>query len=148
MSSSLNPSPGGSQAAAGGLTVFAAVMMLVLGFLDLFRGVMALVHDDIFVTTPHYVFRFNLTGWGWIHLLLGILAIMVGVGLFKVSLWARVVGVAMAVLLLVANFLSIPYYPLWSIVVIALSAFVIWALCVVKPDSGPDGGTTLGPIGH
>lgn len=148
MSSSLNPRPGGSQAAAEGLAVFAAVMMLVLGFLDVFRGVMALVHDNIFVTTPNYVFHFNLTSWGWIHLLLGILAIMVGVSLFKLSLWSRIVGVSLAALLLLANFLSIPYYPLWSIVVIALCAFVIWALCVVKPNSAPPGGTTLGPSGH
>lgn len=133
MSSTLNPRTE-KQAAAGGLTVFAAVMMLIVGFLDVFRGIMAIVHDNVFVTTPHYVFQFNLTGWGWIHLLLGILAIMVGVGLFKASLWSRVAGVAVAALLLVANFLSIPYYPLWSIVAIALCAFVIWGLCVVRED--------------
>ncbi len=133
MSSTLNPRTE-KQAAAGGLTVFAAVMMLIVGFLDVFRGIMAIVHDQVFVTTPHYVFQFNLTGWGWIHLLLGILAIMVGVGLFKVSLWARIAGVGVAALLLVANFLSIPYYPLWSIVAIALCVFVIWGLCVVRQD--------------
>ncbi|MFI9237326.1 hypothetical protein [Streptomyces sp. NPDC053079] len=133
MSSTLNPRTE-KQAAAGGLTVFAAVMMLIVGFLDVFRGIMAIVHDQVFVTTPHYVFQFNLTGWGWIHLLLGILAIMVGVGLFKVSLWARIAGVGVAALLLVANFLSIPYYPLWSIVAIALCVFVIWGLCVVRQE--------------
>ncbi len=131
MSSTLNPRTGKSQAAAGGLTVFAAVMMLIVGFLDFFRGIMAIVHDHVFVTTPNYVFKFNLTGWGWVHLLLGLLAIMVGVGLFRVSLWARILGVVVAALLVIANFLSIPYHPLWSVVVIALCAFVIWGLCVV-----------------
>ncbi|WP_424888547.1 DUF7144 family membrane protein [Streptomyces sp. XH2] len=134
MSSTLNPRSEKSLAAASGLTLFAAVMMLVVGVVDLFRGIMAIVHDDVFVNTPNYVFKFSLAGWGWVHLLLGIAALMVGVGLFRVSLWARILGVVVAALVLLSNFLSIPYYPLWSIVIIALCAFVIWGLCVVKPD--------------
>ncbi|MEH6377216.1 hypothetical protein V7793_23225 [Streptomyces sp. KLMMK] len=134
MSSTLNPHSETSQAAAGGLTLFAAVMMLIAGFVDIFRGIMAIVHDNVFISTPDYVFKFSLAGWGWIHLFLGIAALMVGVGLFRVSLWARVLGVIIAALLLIVNFLSIPYYPLWSIVVIALCAFVIWALCVVRHE--------------
>ncbi|MEU8548395.1 DUF7144 family membrane protein [Streptomyces roseoverticillatus] len=137
MSSTLNPHSERSQAAASGLTLFAAVMMLVVGFVDLVRGIMAIVHDDVFVHTPNYVFKFSLGGWGWIHLFLGIAALMVGVGLFRVSLWARVLGVVVASLLLIVNFLSIPYYPLWSLVVIALCAFVIWGLCVVRPEDSP-----------
>ncbi|WP_367135511.1 MULTISPECIES: DUF7144 family membrane protein [Streptomyces] len=138
MSSTLHPQSERSRAAASGLTLFAAVMMLVVGFMNLFRGIMAIVHDKVFVTTPDYVFKFSLAGWGWVHLLLGIAALMVGVGLFRVSLWARILGVAVAALLLLASFLSIPYYPLWSIVVIALCAFVIWGLCVVRPEDSPD----------
>ncbi|MFC5143134.1 DUF7144 family membrane protein [Streptomyces aureoversilis] len=134
MSSTLHPHSEGSRAAAGGLTLFAAVMMLIAGFVDIFRGIMAIVHDNVFVSTPDYVFKFSLAGWGWIHLFLGIAALMVGVGLFRVSLWARILGVAVASLLLIANFLSIPYYPLWSIVAIALCALVIWGLCVVQHE--------------
>ncbi|MCQ8768387.1 DUF7144 family membrane protein [Streptomyces telluris] len=134
MSSTLNPHSETSRAAAGGLTLFAAVMMLIAGFVDIFRGIMAIVHDNVFISTPDYVFKFSLAGWGWIHLFLGIAALMVGVGLFRVSLWARILGVIIAALLLIVNFLSIPYYPLWSIVVIALCAFVIWALCVVRQE--------------
>ncbi|MFF7725220.1 hypothetical protein [Streptomyces sp. NPDC008001] len=134
MSSTLHSHSERTQAAAGGLTLFAAVMMMVVGFVDVFRGIMGIVHDPVFVHTPDYVFKFSLAGWGWIHLLLGIAALMVGVGLFKVSLWARILGVVVAALLLLVNFLSIPYYPLWSIVAIALCAFVIWGLCVVRTD--------------
>ncbi|GHG50009.1 DUF7144 family membrane protein [Streptomyces griseocarneus] len=123
-----------SLAAAAGLTVFAAVMLLIAGFLDLFRGISAIVHDTVYVSTTDYVYKFSLTGWGWIHLFLGIAAIMVGLGLFKVSTWARVLGIVIAALLILANFLFIPYYPLWSIVVIALCAFVIWGLCVVRHE--------------
>ncbi|QGV80766.1 DUF7144 family membrane protein [Streptomyces ficellus] len=128
-----------SQGFASGLVVFSAVMMVVAGVLDLFRGIMGVARDDVFVTTPNYIFKFDLTSWGWIHLIFGALAIIVGMGLFKPSMWARVAGVALASLLLIANFLSIPYYPLWSIVAIAMYGFIIWALCTVRPDSGGRG---------
>ncbi|MEU2544144.1 hypothetical protein ABZ618_01665 [Streptomyces roseolus] len=127
-------SHGTSQLWAGGLTVFAAVMLGITGVVGVLRGIMAIAEDDVFLTTPNYVFQFDLTGWGWIHLVLGAVAIVVSFGLFKVATWARVTGVAIAALVVIANFLSLPYYPAWSILMIAMSGFVIWALCVVKPD--------------
>ncbi|MFE9925614.1 hypothetical protein ACFYQA_29815 [Streptomyces sp. NPDC005774] len=117
---------------ATGLTVFAAVMLFLVGLLDLLRGIMAIAEDDVFVTTPHYVFEFDLTGWGWIHLVLGVIAVIVSIGLLRTATWARVTGVAIAGLVIIANFLSMPYYPLWSIVMITISGFIIWALCVVE----------------
>ncbi|MFF8293115.1 hypothetical protein ACF068_28375 [Streptomyces sp. NPDC016309] len=119
---------------AGGLTLFAAVMLMISGVLGVCRGIMAIAEDDVFVTTSNYVFEFDLTSWGWIHLTLGAVAIIVSLGLFAASMWARVAGVAIGGLVIIANFLSLPYYPVWSIVMIAASAFIIWALCVVRPD--------------
>lgn len=123
---------------AGGLTVFAGVMLMIAGLLDLFRGVMAIAEDDVFVSTPSYVFRFDLTGWGWIHLVLGAVAVVVSLGLFQAAFWARVLGVVIAGLIIVANFLSLPYYPVWSVVMMAFSALIIWALCVARPESSFD----------
>ncbi|KAF0649026.1 MULTISPECIES: DUF7144 family membrane protein [Streptomyces] len=123
---------------ATGLTVFAAVMLLVVGVLDIFRGIAAVAEDEIFVTTPNYVYSFDLTTWGWIHLVLGVVAVIVSLGLFKPATWARVAGVGIAAIVIIANFLSLPYYPVWSIVVIALSGFIIWALCVVRTENFPD----------
>ncbi|MEU2975787.1 hypothetical protein ABZ678_01900 [Streptomyces hirsutus] len=117
---------------ATGLTVFAAVMLFLVGLLDVLRGIMAIAEDDIFVTTPHYVFEFDLTSWGWIHLVLGAIAMIVGIGLLRTAPWARVTGVVIAGLVIIANFLSMPYYPLWSVVMITISGFIIWALCVVQ----------------
>ncbi|MGC0338777.1 DUF7144 family membrane protein [Streptomyces sp. SLBN-8D4] len=117
---------------ATGLTAFGAVMLFLAGLLGIFRGIMAIAKDDIFVTTPNYVFQFNLTGWGWVHLALGAVAVIVSVGLLRVSMWARVAGVAIAGLVIIANFLSLPYYPVWSVVMITMSGFIIWALCVVQ----------------
>jgi hypothetical protein len=128
----------GTLTAAAGLTVFAAVMLFIAGFLDIFRGIMAIAEDDVFVSTPNYVFKFDLTSWGWIHLALGVISVIVGLGLFATATWARVGGVAIAALLIIANFLSIPYYPVWSLTLIAMFAFVIWALCVVRRDDVTD----------
>ncbi|MEV4441507.1 hypothetical protein AB0K09_21275 [Streptomyces sp. NPDC049577] len=129
---------GAGQAAATGLVLFSAVFLMITGILDFFRGLMGITHDRVFVTTPNYVFKFDLTSWGWIHLILGILSIIVAMGLFSGALWARVLAIVLAGLLILANFLSIPYYPLWSLVVIALGALVIWGLCTVRRDyAGP-----------
>ncbi|WP_369169074.1 hypothetical protein AB5J49_14635 [Streptomyces sp. R28] len=124
----------GRQAAATGLTLFAGVMLFISGILDVFRGIMAIAEDDVYVSTPNYLFKFDLTSWGWINLVFGAIAVIVSFGLFTAQTWARVVGVGIAALLLIANFLSIPYYPVWSLTLIALYAFVIWALCVVRKD--------------
>ncbi|MCT9008944.1 DUF7144 family membrane protein [Streptomyces rhizosphaerihabitans] len=121
--------------AAGGLMIFASVMLFVSGVLDILRGVMAIAQDDVFVTSQNYVFKFDLTSWGWIHLTLGAVAVVVSLGLFTAATWARVIGVGIAALLIIANFLDIPYYPVWSLTLIALYGFVIWALCVARPDA-------------
>ncbi|MDX2561221.1 hypothetical protein PV371_16365 [Streptomyces sp. TX20-6-3] len=122
------------QAWAGGLTVFAAVMLGISGLVSVFRGIMAIAEDEVFVNTPNYVFKFDLTSWGWIHLILGIIAVLVSFGLYRASTWARVAGVGIAALVIIANFLSLPYYPAWSILMVAMSGFIIWALCAVKRE--------------
>ncbi|WP_225802090.1 hypothetical protein [Streptomyces sp. NK15101] len=124
---------------AGGLRVFAAVMLALAGLFGIFRGIMAIAEDEVFVTTPNYVFQFDLTGWGWVHLGLGIVALLVSFGLFTAAAWARYTGVGIAALVIIANFLSLPYYPWWSVIMIVMSGFIIWALCV---DRGEDEGLT------
>ncbi|MFI9833652.1 hypothetical protein ACIHIX_38890 [Streptomyces sp. NPDC051913] len=129
------PAHTAKQEWATGLAAFAAVMLFLVGLLDIFRGIMAIAEDDIFVTTRNYVFEFDLTGWGWVHLALGVVAVIVSIGLFRTATWARVSGVVIAGFVIIANFLSLPYYPVWSVVMIALSGFIIWALCVVQRDN-------------
>ncbi|MDQ1015058.1 DUF7144 family membrane protein [Streptomyces afghaniensis] len=119
---------------AVGLMAFGAVMLMVAGILGILRGISAIAEDNVFLSTPNYVFAFDLTGWGWIHLSLGVVAVIVSLGLFQVSTWARVAGVGIAGLVIIANFLSLPSYPVWSVVMIAISGFIIWALCVVRRE--------------
>ncbi|MGP3750919.1 hypothetical protein B046DRAFT_00752 [Streptomyces sp. LamerLS-316] len=118
---------GGAQS---GWTVFAAVMMIFGGAMAILEGIAAIAKDDLFVSTRNYVFQFSLAGWGWVHLILGIVVLLAGFALFSGALWARAVGVLLAGLLVVAHFLWLPYYPFWSLVLIAINIFVIWALCV------------------
>ncbi|MEU2599911.1 hypothetical protein ABZ678_10085 [Streptomyces hirsutus] len=117
---------------AGGLTLFGGVMLMLAGILNIVRGISGIAQDDVFVTTQKYVFKFDLTSWGWIHLILGAVAVLISVGLFQASTWARVAGVAIGGLIMIANFMSLPYAPVWSVVMIALSGVMIWALCTVR----------------
>ncbi|MCD0484473.1 hypothetical protein LO771_19235 [Streptacidiphilus sp. ASG 303] len=111
-----------------GWTMFAAVLMIFAGLMAIFEGISALAKDNLLVVTRNYVYQFNLTGWGWIHLILGVLVALAGCALFTGAMWARVVGVALAGLSMLANFAWLPWYPLWAIVVIALDVVIIWAL--------------------
>uniref|UniRef100_J1RXZ5 DUF7144 domain-containing protein n=1 Tax=Streptomyces auratus AGR0001 TaxID=1160718 RepID=J1RXZ5_9ACTN len=114
----------------GGWTAFAAVLMIFGGAMTLLEGISAIAKDNVFVTTQNYVFSFNLTGWGWIHLILGIVILLAGIALLSSgATWARVIGVILAGLSALANFLWIPHYPFWAIVVLAIDIFIIWALC-------------------
>jgi hypothetical protein len=114
--------------AAVGWTVFAAVMMLTIGIFQAIAGLVALVNDEFYVVGEEYVFRFDVTTWGWIHLLLGIVILLAGVALFRGAVWARTVGVVLAVISAVAAFAWLPWYPIWAVLIIVIDVFVIWAL--------------------
>jgi hypothetical protein len=119
---------------AVGFIIFAGVLMIMAGAFQAFTGVVALFENEFYVTTRNYVFQFDATTWGWIHLLLGIVVALAGFGVIFGQTWARVVGIILAVLSAIANFAFIPYYPFWSITVIALDVFIIWALAAHGRD--------------
>ncbi|MEU9116647.1 hypothetical protein AB0D04_34095 [Streptomyces sp. NPDC048483] len=112
-----------------GWTVLAALLMIFGGIMTVLEGIAALVHDHVFVATRDYFFSFSLTGWGWIHLILGIVIFLAGCALFGGAVWARMVGVTLAALGALANFLWIPHAPFWAIVLLAINITIIWALC-------------------
>ncbi|MFD9880285.1 hypothetical protein ACFWZT_02320 [Streptomyces alboflavus] len=114
---------------ASGPTVFAGVLMLVNGVLSVLAGITGIAKDDVYARLGDYVYKFNLTTWGWIHLVLGVVVAVTGWGVLKGMDWARGAGVGLAAVGIVAQFLWLPYTPLWALVSIALGMFVIWALC-------------------
>ena len=113
---------------AVGFILFAGIMMIMVGVFEAIQGLVGIFENEFYVATRNYLFKFDATTWGWIHLLLGLLVAFAGWGLFSGRTWARTVAIILAVLSALANFLFIPYYPFWSLLIITLDVFVIWAL--------------------
>ena len=113
---------------AVGWTGFAGVMLIIVGVFDIFAGLVALVNDEFYVVGREWVFEFDITGWGVFKIIVGIVLLLSGIGLFSGNVAARVVGVIVAGLAAIANFAWLPYYPVWAIIVISICIAVIWAL--------------------
>ena len=119
---------------AVGFILFAGVMMIMAGAFQAMAGLVALFENEFYVATRNYVFQLDATGWGWIHLLVGVLVACAGVAVMAGQTWGRVVGITLAVVSALTNFAFIPYYPFWSLTVIALDVFVVWALALHGRD--------------
>ncbi|MGW6292355.1 DUF7144 family membrane protein [Streptomyces sp. NPDC055058] len=126
-----------SAAWAAGGTTFAGVLLLLNGVLAMFQGIAAIVEDDVYARIGDYVYEVSLIGWGWILLVLGIVAAVVGWGILTGREWARATGIALASLSLVAQFLFLPYAPVWSVIMMAINLFVIWSLANAVPTAAP-----------
>lgn len=111
-----------------GWIAFAGVMMVISGGLNATYGVIALVNDDWVVWGERGSLLIDLSAWGWIHLVVGLVLVLAGIGVFTGNVLARIVGVIVAAVSLIANFLFIPAYPLWAIIVVSIDVLVIWAL--------------------
>ena len=119
----------GRAVAQSGFTVLAATLMILSGLFSFLEGLVAIFRTGAFFTTQTgYTFQFSLHSWGWIHLGVGIVVFAAGVCVLLGQTWAKALGIVLAVFSGIANFMFLPHYPLWSIVVIAIDVFIIWAL--------------------
>jgi hypothetical protein len=135
MSAEMSTEPRVSPWAAGPI-LLASSILVISGILQVFIGTTALVHDRIFDGEPRYLYSFDLTVWGWAELLTGILSIAAGYAALRGLTWARVMGIGLASLSMTVQFMFIPHYPLWSVLVIALDVVVIYALATYHPGRG------------
>ena len=119
---------------AVGFILFAAIMMIMVGIFQALQGLVAIFENEFYVATRNYLFQFDATTWGWIHLIIGVIVALAGWGLLSGRTWARAAAIALAVLSAIANFLFIPYYPFWSLLIITLNVFVIWAVAAHGGD--------------
>lgn len=119
--------------AAGIAVIAAAVLLLVSGIVLILQGVAAILTDDLFIVGVQYVYSLSLTSWGWIHLVVGVLVVLSALGLFSGATWARAVAIGIAGVSIIANFLWLPYFPWWAVLIIALDIVVIWALASWEP---------------
>jgi hypothetical protein len=125
--------PESSGWAAGWIT-FAGIALILIGVFHAIAGFAEIIDSDSYVLTQQYVLKFNATTWGWIHLIGGIIVIFAGFGVFRGAVWARTVGVIIAMISAIANFAWLSYMPLWSILMIFIDVSIIWALTVHGRD--------------
>ncbi|TCJ93836.1 DUF7144 family membrane protein [Nocardia alba] len=121
------------QSLATGITMLAVIMLLVSGTLSILRGIADLTEDDVILIPNEYSYQLDVTGWGWIHLALGVLLVAVAIGMILTATWARVVTAGLAAVSIIANFASLPYCPWWSVIIIGIDLAVIWAVSSWNP---------------
>ena len=117
---------GGAGAFAG--AVLAGVLMILTGLYSFLAGLAMILRAPFFVYHGGYLYVWSTHGWGWVELILGAVVVAAGACVLLGMVWARVVGVILATMSAVASFMSLPFYPLWSIILIAVNLFIIWAM--------------------
>jgi hypothetical protein len=120
--------------ARGGLFAAAALLFLV-GVFHFFTGLSAVIDDQNYIVGPEYTYAIDTTAWGWIHMIGGVVLVLTGLALFSGRTWARVVAIAVVTLSAIANFFFIPYQPIWSLLMIAIDVFAIWAIANARTPS-------------
>lgn len=111
---------------------FAGIILLTAGIFDVIYGFLAILAPDsaYFLTTQGSLVMFDVSGWGWWHLIIGALLILVALALFAGATWARVIAIILAVLNAIGQLFLLPVQPWWSLIVIVLDVLVIYALTV------------------
>jgi hypothetical protein len=137
MSTEIPSRPAASRSKRGrpwtnGYTVFAVAAMTVLCVWQALVGVAALLRDGLYNSTPAYTYSFDLVLWGWVHLLLGVLIGVAGVAVLLGRAWSGTAAISLVSVSMIMNFLFLPHYPVYSLVIIAVDAAVIWALTTYR----------------
>lgn len=114
---------------SSGITGFAAIMLMAIGCFQILQGIAAIANDDFFVAGEEYIFTFDVTAWGWVHLVLGLLGVGIGIAILTRRTVGLIIGIALAFVNLVAEFAFLPHYPFWAFLLIGFNVLVIWALC-------------------
>ncbi|MFE9607958.1 hypothetical protein [Streptomyces sp. NPDC006012] len=113
---------------------FAGIMMMISGPLSILMGAAGIAHDSLFAAS-RYAYRFDLTAWGWIHLVIGVALVMAGLGVLMDQSWGRGAGAAVAAVSLITQFMFVPYYPLWAIPVMTLDLLILFMLTRVHIET-------------
>jgi hypothetical protein len=122
--------------AQSGWIRFGGIVMAVIGAFAVIEGILALALPTTYISADGTVLALDFTGWGWIHIILGVLVLATGISLLgrEVPSWARGVGVALVAINMLVQLAWMPAYPIWSIILLALDVFVLYALIVTWDD--------------
>jgi hypothetical protein len=127
--SEASPGLAPDPSAWAGWVVFGGVMLVMLGAFQMIEGLVALFDDGFYLVRPGgLVVDINYNTWGWIHLLIGVVAILSGLGLLAGNMVARIVGVVVAAFSALVNWAFVSAYPVWSIIMITIDVIVIYAI--------------------
>ncbi|MET0932381.1 MAG: hypothetical protein ABWX56_01610 [Mycetocola sp.] len=115
-----------------GWIYFAAAIVFINGMFSFTQGLVLLIGPDTYTsaTVNGDLFLFNLATWGWWNLIIGVLLLAVGGALFSGATWARVIAVILAIISAVSQLLLVPVQPFWSLILIAVDIFIIYAVLV------------------
>lgn len=116
-----------TRSMSGGLG-FAGILAIMLGGFNILEGFFALFNDKYVGLASGGFYIGDRTGWGWVHIVLGVILLAVGFGILSDQTWARIVGIILAVIAAMIQMLYLPIYPLWSLINIALLVYVVYAL--------------------
>ncbi|MGW0995083.1 DUF7144 family membrane protein [Streptomyces sp. NPDC002523] len=125
----------GRSATTNGASSFAGILMMLSGPLSILMGASGIAHDTLFAAS-RYAYRFDVTAWGWIHLVIGVALVIAGMGVLTDQSWGRGAGVATAAISLITQFMFVPYYPLWAIPVMTLDLLILFALTRIHIETG------------
>jgi hypothetical protein len=111
-----------------GFVVFAGTMLLIIGGVNIFQGFIALFDDEHLVVTPENLILVDLTGWGWVLLISGLIMVAAGLGLLAAQTWARITAIVIVIVHAIIQIAWLGAYPVWSLLMIALDVVVLYAL--------------------
>ncbi|MEU6219826.1 hypothetical protein ABZ845_20260 [Streptomyces sp. NPDC047022] len=111
-----------------GASLFAGAALMLSGPLSILMGAAGIAQDSMFSASTQYAYRFGLTTWGVIHLVVGVVLVIAGLGILTYKSWGRGAGAAGAGISLITQFMFVPYYPAWAIPVMTLDLLILFAL--------------------
>ena len=113
-----------------GWVVFAGILMVLAGVLWTIQGLVAVFNNDLIIFGEEGALFLNVTGWGWVHIILGLLLLLSGIIVMRGNMFGRIMAVLLVMLSIIVNFVWLPVYPLWSIIIIVIDVFVLYAVIV------------------
>lgn len=117
-----------SSGDGSGWAAFAGVLLFIVGSLDALWGFAAILNDDVVIVGGQGAIIADITLWGWLHLILGSLIALTGVGLLSGSSAARVPAVFFVALNAISQIVWFPAAPLWAFLMILLDVTIIYQL--------------------
>ena len=123
-----------------GWVVFAGLMLFMAGMFGAIDGLVAIIQDEVFLVTDDQIILLDLTAWGWVHLIVGSIALVTGLAVLSGQPWAVFLGVFLAMASATTQLLFITVFPLWSLAIIAIDILVIYGLVVHGEEAVAVGG--------